>query len=380
MTAKHTAPLALLLLSALFPAAVFADEIQARFKDTGYPIELQLPSPHKDGAVLLETSFSEAPSALYDTVLIQGSMPEPGITVDLVVKARTFFGGPARYRYESFRRFPDGRFWARYRVPASRQPLKFSVVASGARLPSSLSIYESELLTAGETREETAAVAVSTVPYVPDQALFYPAGGPFPLIRRAEWQAAPPKEPYTPHQPRYFTLHHTQGNYPATREAAFREIQFIQDYHQNAKGWIDIGYHFLIDPLGNIYEGRPIKVQGAHVLSHNESNIGISIMGNYHAPANNSFTDASRDSFVAVGRYLKDTYEVQVSSFYAHREIGNTDCPGDDLYARKGELRDLIFTPAVQPQSLPGDDAGAPALTPAQERSLRQLRQLLNAR
>ena len=376
MTAKTTTLISLLLLSALNPAGAAADEIAAEFKDLSYPIELQLPVPDKDGGVLFETSYSEAPEIDYDTVLLQGVMPDPGVKVELAVKGRTFLNAPSRYSYDAFRRFPNGRFWARYTLPASRQPLKISVLASGSKAASSLTIYESELFIA--QKEQEILVSGSTVPYVIPDEVFYPAGGPFPLIRRAEWQANPPKEPYTQHEPKAITLHHTQGNYPQTLAAGLNEMGFIQDYHQNAKKWIDIGYHFLIDPLGNIYEGRPIKGVGAHVAGRNTNNVGISIMGNYHKPAHNVFTDKSKNSFLAVGGYIAGTYDVLVSSFYAHRDIGNSDCPGDDLYARKAELRDLIFNPA--PQSGPGVPTEGPVLTPAQENSLRQLRQFLNSR
>lgn len=379
MTAKRTALLALLLLPAILPSCALADETPIQFKGLSYPLELTLPASDKDGSVLYETAFSEAPGADYDTVLLQGVMPDPGVTIELSVKSRSFLAPASRHPYETLRRFPDGRFWARFSVPVTRQPLKLRVLASGSKLPSSLTIYESELFV--EAREQEVQVEGSTVPYVIPDELFYPASGPFTLIRRAEWQAAPPKEPYTPHTPKAFTLHHTQGNYPQSREAALREVQFIQDYHQNAKKWIDIGYHFLIDPLGNVYEGRPIKVLGAHVANKNTGNVGISVLGNYHPPVRNVFTDRSRDSFVAVAGYVKNTYEVQVSSFFAHRELGKTDCPGDDLYARKGELAALVFAPPAAPQDVPPPPAGEqPPLTPAQERSLRQLKLFLNLR
>lgn len=378
MTATRTALLSLLLLPALASSAR-ADETPIRFEGLSYPLEMSLPVSDKDGDLLFETGYSQAPEADYDTVLLQGVMPDPGVTIELAVKARSFFLPDARRSYETLRRFPDGRFWARFSVPATRQPLKLRVLASGSKLPSSLTIYESDLFVSA--REQEVLVEGSTAPYVIPDDLFYPAGGPFTLIRRAEWQAAPPKEPYTQHVPKAFTLHHTQGNYPQSREAALREVQFIQDYHQNAKKWIDIGYHFLIDPLGNIYEGRPIKVLGAHVANKNTGNVGISILGNYHPPKRDVFTGGSRDSFVAVARYVKDTYEVRVSSFFAHRELGKTDCPGDDLYARKGELRDLVFAPAAPQDAPPPPPAGEqPPLTPAQERSLRQLKLFLDAR
>ncbi|MBI4349979.1 MAG: N-acetylmuramoyl-L-alanine amidase [Elusimicrobia bacterium] len=371
-----TALLALLLSPPFLPAAAGADESAAVFKDLPYPISALLPVTLKEGSVLFETPFSGAPAGSYDTVLIQGEMPDPGVRVQLVVKAKSFFSASPRYSAEAFNRFPGGRFWARYRVPLSRQPVKFSVVSLGTDSGSTLTVYETELLVREGSGEETPP-EVSTGAYVPAPELFLPDPAPFKLVRRAGWQAAPPREPYTPHEPRYFTLHHTQAHYPATFDRAVAEMRFIQDFHQNGRGWIDIAYHFLIDPAGNIFEGRPIKAVGAHVKNRNTANIGISIMGDFHPPNSDVFTGATRDSFVAVGRYLAGTYEVPVSSFYAHRDLGKTDCPGDDLYAKKELLRGLIFAPP-RPQDLPPVPDGAQPPTPAQERSLRQLLQYLD--
>ncbi len=371
MPAKSIIALLSLLLSPfLLHAVAAAQENPVIFNGLSYPIEAKLTEAQKEGSVFFETPYSEAPAAGYEIVLLQGEMPDPGVSVELVLKSRSFFSASARYGSESFRRFPNGRFWARYRVPLTRQPLRISMVNRGVKSASSVTIYETELLLADEAKEE--APAQPAGPYVPDPELFFPEGGPFKLIRRAEWQAAPPTEPYTPHTPRYFTLHHTAARYPGNYEAAVAEMRFTQDFHQNGRGWIDISYHFLIDPAGNIFEGRPIKVLGAHVKNRNTANVGISIMGNFHPPKNDLFTGASQDSFISIGRYLKDTYEVPVSSFYAHRDIGSTNCPGDDLYAKKEMLRGLIFDPA-QPQDLPVLPGGAPLPTPAQERSLRQL-------
>ena len=111
------------------------------------------------------------------------------------------------------------------------------------------------------------------------------------------------------------------------------------------------------------------------MLNRNSGNVGISILGNYHPPSKDVFTPKTRDSFVTVARYVKDTYAVQVSSFFAHRDIGNSDCPGDNLYAKKGMLRDLIFAPAALDENL---TPGNPVPTPAQAEALRALYNRLN--
>ncbi len=367
--ALGTLLLAVLTLPAFSAARAYDEETDIRFQNTVYPIEVKLPAAQKAGAVSFETDFSEAPSGDYDTVLVQGLMPDPAVRLDFTPKA-----APAACVQTVIHRFPNGRFWAKYRCPAGRQPVRLSVVNLGVNRDATLSIYEAEQLKADAMREEK-EVLVSTFVYVPDPSLNVPDSAPFKIIRRAAWKALPPTANYTPHAPFYFTIHHTQAHYPKTMAESIAEMQFIQDFHQNGRGWIDIAYHFLIDPMGNIFEGRPIKALGAHVLSHNTGNVGISIMGNYHPPVHDVFTDATRDSFVAVGRYLKDTYEVGVSSFYAHRDIGNTDCPGDDLYAKKTMLRDLIFTPQPTAPVIPDPSA---ALTPTQSKSLQQLMQYLS--
>ena len=337
-----------------------------------YPLTVTVESGHKVGAVIYETPYSIPPSENYDTVLIQGTMPDPAMRIELVVRPKPSVSTAAVFKQPAFRRFPNGRFWARYTVPLTRQPLKLRVVNLGAHIGSRLSIYEAELFVARSVKETRAPG--DAVTYVPDPALSLPETAPFKLVRRAAWQALPPTVPYVRHAPFYFTLHHTQGDYPLTYQASVSEVLFVQDYHQNGKRWIDIGYHFVIDPAGNIFEGRPILAEGAHVLSHNPGNIGISILGNYHPPSTDEVTRTSLDSFVSVGSYLKDTYAVNVSSFYAHRDIGNTDCPGDNLYARKPELSALIFGPLPQPVT----PADAPPLTPAQQKALNYLKTSLN--
>ncbi len=361
--------LTLCLLMSAGPLLAAGEEKDLSFPGLGYPIQLRF-SPSSQGRTCFRTGYSDDPGKEYDTVLVQGMMPDGAMSLEVEGKGDTIFSGAVRYERDGFRRFPNGRFWARYRAPArTSRRLRVSVTDLGLKGPASVVVYGTELLTSGELREE--AVPASTAPYAPDPSLFVPSTAPFSLVRRAQWGAAPPKEPYTPIKQYFFTLHHTQGHYPRSYGDSVTEMQFIQDYHQHAKGWNDIGYHFLIDPEGRIFEGRPIGVQGAHVLRHNPGNIGISIMGNYHPPANDVFTPETRRSFVTLGSYIRDNYSVGISSFYAHRDLGDTDCPGDGLYAQKASLAAEIFTPLPPPPAPALPPAGD--LPPAQSESLRQL-------
>lgn len=330
-----------------------ADQDTVVFPGTAYPLQINLSPGEKTGDVIYESPLSAAMRASYDTVLMQGELPDPGVKLEIWVKSRSFFKAYDQYKESAFKRFPNGRFWARFSVSPTKQPLKLIIRSDGVKGGQLMTVYEldasgeaalKEAQDAAEEPSSPGPAVQNDAPFNIEQAI------PFTLVRREAWKAAPPKEPYIRHTPRAFTLHHTAGRAPKTYEEAVSEVQFIQDYHQNAKGWIDIGYHFLVDPLGNIYEGRPMYAVGAHVLNRNTDNIGISIMGNHHPPTSDQPTAKTIDSFVQVGKYLKDNYSIAVSSFHAHREIGSTDCPGDILYAKMPYLKELIFVPAPAPQ------------------------------
>ena len=361
-----------LLFSGLGLASAEYDQ-NIPFSGLQYPIEIRLNSDTKFGATAYETPYSAPAASAFDTVYVQGVMPDAAARLDLAV---TNAAGEKSYRYAAMHRFPNGRFWAKYLLPGTdTYQVRFVLVSLGLRGASTLTIYEAEE-EASATRQD--AVIQATFTYVADPALSVPENAPFTLIRRAQWKALPPRAAFDKHTPRFFTMHHTASHYPKTLAESVAEIQFIQDFHQSGRGWNDIGYHFLIDPLGNIFEGRPIGVIGAHVKNRNTGNVGISIMGNYQAPVSNKITQATINSFVAVGTYLKNNYAVERSSYFAHRDIqAGTDCPGNDLYAIKETLRGLIFDPvAVVPVPVTPPAAGQ-ELTPAQSKSLAQLMDML---
>jgi len=344
-----------LLLSSALTAIAGEGEDTIEFKNSPYPINIDFSAENTIGARIFESGLSETPPYSYDTVLIQGEMPDPGLRIEILIRSKNQPKDFYKSQELETRRFPNGRFWAKYSVgQQTRQPVKLSVINLGLKSSGKLIIYEVELLKAAQLKE--IKEAVSAAAGMPDVSLSLPDTFPFKITRRAGWRALPPKEAYTAQTPAMFTLHHTAGHYPKNYNEAVAEMQFIQDYHQNARGWIDIGYHFQISPQGDIFEGRPIGVVGAHVLNHNTGNVGISIMGNYHPPASMPITPEIVSSLTAIGSYMKDAYSVSVSSFYAHRDLGPTDCPGDSLYARMPEFKSLIFTP------VPDAPAGSKAL------------------
>lgn len=135
------------------------------------------------------------------------------------------------------------------------------------------------------------------------------------------------------------TVHHDGIDPPAdleTYEQVLAHVQSIRMYHLS-RGWADVGYHFLIDPAGRVWKGRPLSWQGAHVSGDNEENIGIVLLGNFQQQHP---SEQALESLAALIRSLKNRYAVQDYRVYTHRELsGKTECPGDHLQAVVNQVR-----------------------------------------
>ncbi|MFE0699493.1 peptidoglycan-binding protein [Streptomyces sp. NPDC058872] len=160
--------------------------------------------------------------------------------------------------------------------------------------------------------------------------LSVPAAPPMTfLYRRAEWGARPPREvtPVGTGSRTGFTVHYSDGPTNQT-------VRQIQNYHMDSHGWSDIGYNFLVDADGRIFEGRGWYVQGAHAYGHNVSHIGVCFIGE-----DGDATERAYSSIRALydqanrlaGRTLTMTYHGGLP--------GNaTSCPGSQLrtWVQKG--------------------------------------------
>jgi len=132
------------------------------------------------------------------------------------------------------------------------------------------------------------------------------------------------------------TIHHDAMFTTETSRAwAANRIRGIQRAHFS-RGWADIGYHFVIDPNGRIWEARPLKYQGAHVSNHNEGNIGIVVLGDFDQQAVNS---AQKISLKALVDHFCKTHRIPKTRIYTHGELNTTACPGKNLQAYVNELR-----------------------------------------
>ena len=83
----------------------------------------------------------------------------------------------------------------------------------------------------------------------------------------------------------FAVVHHTAGNnsYTASQSAAI--VRGIEVYHVKGNGWNDIGYNFLVDKYGQVFEGRyggvDKNVIGAHAEGFNTGSTGVALLGTY---------------------------------------------------------------------------------------------------
>ncbi|MFC6885277.1 MULTISPECIES: N-acetylmuramoyl-L-alanine amidase [Actinomadura] len=145
------------------------------------------------------------------------------------------------------------------------------------------------------------------------------------IISRAGWGARAPRahSSTTWSARREFVVHHSEGPISQTPRS-------IQDFHMDSRGWSDIGYNFLVNHRGEIYEGRGWLVIGAHATGHNSSGIGVCVIGR----DGSDITPAAK----AAVRWLYDTACHKAGRALLKRGHGqlsgnSTDCPGATLRA-----------------------------------------------
>lgn len=163
------------------------------------------------------------------------------------------------------------------------------------------------------------------------------------VISRENWNARPPRRNVEPMgRVDKITIHHSGGELftGSSRADAADEIRKIQKYHQNEQGWADIGYHYVVDRAGNIWQARRLCYQGAHARgAANYGNVGIVLLGNF---CQQGITQPQRESLQRLVGKLCEHFNIAPQSIYTHREIANgkTDCPGPALARCVREIRE----------------------------------------
>ncbi len=185
------------------------------------------------------------------------------------------------------------------------------------------------------------------------------------VISREEWGC--PEGEESPRWPPEYArvthviVHHTATPNDDTDWAA--RVRAIWYYHANTRGWGDIGYNFVIDPLGNVYEGRAgsgeefdLDVVGGHAKNYNYGTMGIGNLGTYSndlppAPLQESLEaliawKASRRGIDPLGSSF-NSHKVY-DHIAGHRDVGQTSCPGDALDSLLPTVRQNVLTRLLQ--------------------------------
>jgi hypothetical protein len=159
-------------------------------------------------------------------------------------------------------------------------------------------------------------------------------------------------------------VHHTVTANDYAPEESGAIVLGIARYHRDSNGWNDIGYNFLVDQYGQVFEGRAggveAAVAGAHAQGWNSRSTGVACLGTFSAVAQ---TEAGMDALARVIGWKLSLHgvpaegEVVLTSFggeanrypagttvtfqriSGHRDGGITSCPGDTLYTQLADLR-----------------------------------------
>jgi flagellar hook assembly protein FlgD len=191
-----------------------------------------------------------------------------------------------------------------------------------------------------------------------------------PIIPRLSWGAdesirrAAPQVSSAIH---FAVVHHTAGtnNYTAAQSAAI--VRGIELYHVQGNGWNDIGYNFLVDKYGQVFEGRfggvDKAIVGAHSLGFNTGSVGVAVLGDYGSAGISAAAKASLEQLLAWKLDLAHVdplsivswtsggnprfpagVAVQLRAISGHRDTNFTDCPGTALYgALPGIAKDVAL-------------------------------------
>jgi hypothetical protein len=181
-----------------------------------------------------------------------------------------------------------------------------------------------------------------------------------PIIPRLSWGA---DESIRRHPPVYASalvmafVHHTVNSNAYTRAESAAIVRGIEIYHVKGNGWWDIGYNFLVDKYGQVFEGRfggvDKNVNGAHTMGFNAGTVGVAVIGDYGSRRISAAAERSLEELLAwrldvahVDPLSTVTYRsrgnprfpagtlVHLRAVSGHRDAYFTDCPGNMLYAQ----------------------------------------------
>jgi len=182
------------------------------------------------------------------------------------------------------------------------------------------------------------------------------------IYTRSEWGAQPPTADYRYAPATHLAIHHTataSAGAADTWEECAAGVRAIQDFHVHGRGWIDIGYNYLICQTGAVFQGREDDTDSRDVVAahdgFNEGSVGVAGLGFFHPPENQRPTDALLDGFVDLFAWIAARREIDpegtdyyagygrpLRTVYGHRDVKATACPGNHLYPKRAAIVDRV--------------------------------------
>jgi CubicO group peptidase (beta-lactamase class C family) len=158
------------------------------------------------------------------------------------------------------------------------------------------------------------------------------------IVSAAEWGGTPADASRARrHTINRITLHHEGVPHRADRDPV-EYLSSLQKWSRQARNWIDIPYHYVIDLKGGIYEGRSIEFAGDTNTDYDPAGHAlISVVGNLDEVEPNA---AQLDALARLTSWLAAKYRVAPEDIRGHRDYAsNTTCPGNNLYRHLERFR-----------------------------------------
>lgn len=442
---RRLRPLSLLLTGALLGSAVSAAPAVA---DTAH----QEPAPQTPPAAVAASATEPtaqpqgAEEQILDVVGIEsGAQPAPTVsaeelaaatgpteTIDFVAAGITWDADPANPVVDASMRVREDGTWSEWAalevhpvplvegqertgtdplITTGADGVQISVSTENGTAPQNLQIAlidpgqaatDSTVAQTAQTRAASVPAGEPTARQAPAQT---PSGGLDPvrveqidrllrpaIVTRAQWGADESLATNTTvasAELKAMYIHHTASTNSYTRAQATQQLRSIYTYQAAHLNWGDVGYHFLVDKFGTVYEGRRGSLEGlvlgAQAGGFNTNTIGISALGNYEDAAapramvqalnsvlawqaarygldvTSTATLVSRASGGSTSKYPYGT-SVRVPAILGHRDTNATLCPGRYLYAQLPTMRrEVAAKVASVAEQIPNEPA-APSL------------------
>ncbi|MFD7260674.1 N-acetylmuramoyl-L-alanine amidase [Streptomyces sp. NPDC059874] len=190
-------------------------------------------------------------------------------------------------------------------------------------------------------------------------------------------------------------VHHTAVATPYECSESAAMVRSLHKYHVEVNKWRDLGYNFLVDKCGTVFEGRQggvdQPVHGAHTFGWNSEATGIAVLGDYTSQGASA---AALDAVAQVASYKLGQYDGDINgttklvagatqtNFFGtsftegqsydfktlsgHRDAFNTQCPGNSLYPQLGTIRQAGPAAKLKITNVNGSvpQSGTPVETP----------------